>query len=1268
MIKKSNPRIKNLYQRKILSSVMMFFTIFLYYPSSVKANLASKEGFFSIYHETEGLLSRGKFKEAKALVNNAQRQPSTTLTGSDHQILMNLIYSSAMELHHFGEYLKSNVYSQTRTKKLFHRTRSHGIKTIRENDKVLVTSVLHGSHAQTLGIKKGDILSDLSLFNQQGVFTPNITHLRARSDGTTRLHSVNHDTEILTLDYRKLIKQRIFFSYSVGLKTLYSIDNRQELWEESEALLDFTSRWPEFFKPSELTIILLMLVDFSNYQHAFFGSEELLRFNLKLEEVFLRSFPRQGPKQIDWSQTHKHLLSKIQSSILENKSGRENLGDAKKFISLNKATLVNNFNVVTDTLAWYITARTVSGILIQHGLLDGEEKQNLLSLQKLITSNAVNLYGAKSIETIRAKLQLQRLTRKYLGWDQSSFYKNSDFIEKFQKEKRSRFYNAITEAEYNMHTCRILFYREDNVWGFPYCLRAMHFTLFESGFLAKSLDWAFFIRVFDRYAPKYTGVLIEIASHAKTEKYGPHSPAKYHWESIRAQRLIDSNISTAARLQLLAKYYEASPPLGKVKMEYDKFKLKYLADEGDFDSLALMGKKILKEYGPHDFLDLLPLVKIYLLGLSKSDIMIHKEQTLNELYDLGAKIWQKKMPKNKTAIAILKAYMLQLDVLNEVFSGRNVTSHEELAEAFLKSTISAKEFWLSERKEDYKYIRRAASHYKIAAGKMSRNPQAYHPNQRKLVWDNLFHTIQGTFPTKIDQAIDTQILQRKYPKYNIKNYLQQKAVVSADVENYLKSIFSVNKALTSKPRKRRSIIQKSYITLTKSHEALRLQTEKIFGSLFPRNLVPKQPPLELETIQRRLKEGEALFIFDNKRDDETCLITFCLYSIALIKRDAVEYIPLMSDESFIIKDLRSSVLDPSYSHNMDHYGIEEMKNWNVKKNTGFDFRNAYYLYQQFFKPAKKFLQDVDHLYVLDKGGALGKLPITLLITSPPDGNTDVSNAEWLINQFAITLTPSIRAFYKLNRDWEISFGRKMKFLGVGDPNFKNGSIGTSKLLETAEGSRSFVLKEDQDSSGLNHNFQSLPETKQELLSINSFLDGKVENILLSGRATEANIKAMDLKTFDIIAFATHGVVGGEIPGLDEPALVLTMPKSTSILDDGYLKASEILKLNINAELVVLSACNTASGENANAEGLSGLAKAFFYAGAKSLLVSHWPVDSGATVKLVTGFFKNLSKDNGMTKAEALRRSILTLIKDKKYNHPRYWSPFVLVGDGSRLDY
>jgi CHAT domain-containing protein len=185
--------------------------------------------------------------------------------------------------------------------------------------------------------------------------------------------------------------------------------------------------------------------------------------------------------------------------------------------------------------------------------------------------------------------------------------------------------------------------------------------------------------------------------------------------------------------------------------------------------------------------------------------------------------------------------------------------------------------------------------------------------------------------------------------------------------------------------------------------------------------------------------------------------------------------------------------------------------------------------------------------------------------------------------------------------------------------------------------------------------------------------GQTEDALLMGAdASEENIQRLNtngvLSNVRILHFATHGLVSGEIQGLAEPALVLTPPmisEADQVIseNDGLLTASEVAQLRLDADWVVLSACNTAAGNGRGGEALSGLARAFFYAGARALLVSHWAVNTEAAVKIMVGTFTAMAQDPSLGRAEALRKAMLDIIKKGKAEevHPRYWAPFVIIG-------
>ena len=203
----------------------------------------------------------------------------------------------------------------------------------------------------------------------------------------------------------------------------------------------------------------------------------------------------------------------------------------------------------------------------------------------------------------------------------------------------------------------------------------------------------------------------------------------------------------------------------------------------------------------------------------------------------------------------------------------------------------------------------------------------------------------------------------------------------------------------------------------------------------------------------------------------------------------------------------------------------------------------------------------------------------------------------------------------------------------------------------------------------------LPETADELCEVGRRLGVPESEILLGTRATETALKDLSekerLTDYAILHFATHGALTGQVQGNAEPGLILTPPAkgasdATALeRDDGFLTASEIATLKLDADWVILSACNTAGASGETAEPMSGMARAFFYAGARALLVSHWEVGSDAAVKLTTKAFAELKSSPAIGRAEAFRRSMRDLIArgGLAEAHPSMWAPFVVVGEG-----
>ncbi len=251
------------------------------------------------------------------------------------------------------------------------------------------------------------------------------------------------------------------------------------------------------------------------------------------------------------------------------------------------------------------------------------------------------------------------------------------------------------------------------------------------------------------------------------------------------------------------------------------------------------------------------------------------------------------------------------------------------------------------------------------------------------------------------------------------------------------------------------------------------------------------------------------------------------------------------------------------------------------------------------------------------------------------------------------------------------------YLGIADPVFQSrtGDGGGVRDSSVPIGDAELYFKgRDPDLAALSRGLPELPETATEVSEIGRLLGAESDALVLRADASETTLKALNeagtLQRYRVIVFATHGLIAGEVEQLTrlkaEPALALTLPEAISTRDDGLLTASEVASLRLDADWVVLSACNTASGAKPGAEALSGLTRSFLYAGARSLMVSHWSVVSEAAVTLTTGTFTRLNVDPGMSHAEALRQTMLDILdgdRNLAHSNPSYWAPFSLVGYG-----
>ncbi|MCE7529010.1 CHAT domain-containing protein [Polynucleobacter sp. IMCC 29146] len=423
-------------------------------------------------------------------------------------------------------------------------------------------------------------------------------------------------------------------------------------------------------------------------------------------------------------------------------------------------------------------------------------------------------------------------------------------------------------------------------------------------------------------------------------------------------------------------------------------------------------------------------------------------------------------------------------------------------------------------------------------------------------------------------------------------------------------------------------------------------------------------PATVERTQKLLKPDEVLVSW--------YFADTVGYVWAISKDAPVQFVQLPIGRAQIAKEVAQlrKALDPGVS------SVEEIP--------PFDVVLANQLYQQILAPVESALKGKKVLIVVPHA-ELGQLPLSVLVTKattqPTKAGTPFAGYKtvpFLTKDIAIAQIPSVTALTALRSLPEGDPNRK-SFVGFGDPYF---SATQEKQADKGKGTQlatrgiPLALRSAPKTAGVSSAelalLPRLPDTSLEIEDIAKVVGAGPDDIFLHKQASVKQVMSMDLSNRKVVMFSTHGLVPGELNGLTQPALALSSPDVTGDKDDGLLTMDKVIGLKLNADWVVLSACNTAAGEGAASEAVSGLGRAFFFAGTKALLVSNWPVDSVASRQLMTDLFKRQQDNKTLAKPEALRQAMLAQIDQGgvkegstvkySYAHPLFWAPFMVVGD------
>jgi CHAT domain-containing protein len=330
----------------------------------------------------------------------------------------------------------------------------------------------------------------------------------------------------------------------------------------------------------------------------------------------------------------------------------------------------------------------------------------------------------------------------------------------------------------------------------------------------------------------------------------------------------------------------------------------------------------------------------------------------------------------------------------------------------------------------------------------------------------------------------------------------------------------------------------------------------------------------------------------------------------------------------------------------------------------FDVAAAYELYQQLFSPITDKLGGIDRI-VVSSSGPLLALPFDMLVSeeTPAVTNGDYRNVPFLLKRFALSYVPAPQTFVRLR---QIKSGSQAPepYIGFGD--FKKPT--NAQFAATFPRDR---CASDLDALA---QLKDLPGTRDEIIGVGILLGLQSQEIVLGERFTKAALESIDLKRYRVVHLATHAFLPTELRCLSEPSILMSAPTKAQNANDAFLYSGEVLRLPMDADLVILSACNTAGPGGAAGESLSGLARAFFYAGSRGLLVTHWSVDDDSAEFITTRTMLGMKPGSRKDTTLALRQAKLDRLLSAGspggpsliFSHPFAWAPFVLIGDGLRL--
>ena len=314
------------------------------------------------------------------------------------------------------------------------------------------------------------------------------------------------------------------------------------------------------------------------------------------------------------------------------------------------------------------------------------------------------------------------------------------------------------------------------------------------------------------------------------------------------------------------------------------------------------------------------------------------------------------------------------------------------------------------------------------------------------------------------------------------------------------------------------------------------------------------------------------------------------------------------------------------------------------------------MYNQLFPAYAEIPTGIDNLIIIPDD-SLSLIPFEVLLTEKYTGDANnFSEYSFLLKKYAIQYSPSISMYYQLQTDTKKTAEYDIVILA---PIFnENDSIIVTKSEKLEEIEQKHILRSFDEQGYLDGNgyIRPLIHSETEANNIYKIFKKRISMKRLHRGANEYFVKSDTLSWYRIIHFATHATSNTDKPYLSG----VTLSQDTTGGEDGFLHSNEIYSLNLNSELVCLSACETATGKVQNGEGVMDLSRAFFFAGTQNVIATLWKVDDVSTADIMTDFYKKYDNKN-MEFVYALQKAKLDMLKSNNYSHPFFWAPFVLIG-------